>query len=374
MPPPEKVPAFADFSPPAASYPNRLSVNDCRRFHKRPRPSGARRGDPGLLEQRVCLVLEAAYRNNGSMFGSLRRTAILGLLALQACFCPARADQLDRYIDDMAKKEITTRVRAAQTIGNFGPAAVRAISVLVKHLDADYEVWQVKEACARSLGRIGAAATGSLPTLRSAMENRRTEVTVAAARAIGDILINPGKDIGEDLRANVQSLLRLANGSEEVRNAAAQSIVQIGPQAAPMILEFLKTNNDQTQNRFAAQIMGDSMDVSLDDAVSSDRLLASADPAVATKFDAAITRSVEKCAAKGIPCLPELPKIEKLLQNERTATPAYAGSGIELSVAHLKLVQSIQNRSFIIKFLDGNWLVVGGVVVVLIWVTTTLTD
>jgi serine phosphatase RsbU (regulator of sigma subunit)/HEAT repeat protein len=272
----------------------------------------------------------------------------LGCFAAIA-FSQGSPDQLNRNIEDLSRKEITTRVRAAQSIGNYGKDALPAMQILVKRLDADYEVWQVKEACAQSLGKIGPVAKEALPSLRAAMESRHSEVVVAAAWAVGEIL--RGSDTTKDLADNVAALLQKATSSEEVRKVAKASVAEMGPKCGPILLEFLTKNPDPTQARFAAQILADSIHLSLDDVVAYRRLLANPDAEVKTRFAAAVTKVAQECASAGATCLAQLPKIKQLeLTEPIDPTLRQYEDGIKMCESYLNLIASRDGASVILRY------------------------
>ena len=274
------------------------------------------------------------------------KLSILSLLALFSftgiAWSQGVPDQLQRSMDDLAnRKEITARVRAAQSIGNYGSSAAVAVTVLVKRLDTD-PVWEVKEACAEALGKIGPPAREALPeSLRTALDNKNRDVIIAAARALGEIL--KGAQETKDMTETVLAFVQQARDSEEVRAAVKKSVALIGSAALPTLLDSIAKGTDAPERRFAVRMLEDSNALSLEQAVTYRRLLEDADGEIGAPFSDAVLNAVQQCTLGGATCLSELPRIHQL----EVGGPVDAGlrlydSGIKVCERYLDSIRSEQ--------------------------------
>jgi serine phosphatase RsbU (regulator of sigma subunit) len=260
-------------------------------------------------------------------------------------------DQLQRSIDDLSKREITARIRAAQSIGNFGATAAAAVPALVKRLDADYEVWQVKEACAETLGKIGPQANEAIPSLLTALEARRPEVSEAAAVAVGKILAS--SDASKNVTDAIAALVRRARDPEGVRQAARDSVTRIGPVAVPILLDFILKSGDAMERRLAEQVLTDSMHISLEQAVAYRKLLEDPDAEIRSHFATAALYAVQTCTLGGARCLPQLPKIRQLEVGVTDPTLLSYNAGIKVCEQYLNAIESEQGsgvRGYVVRY------------------------
>ncbi len=124
-----------------------------------------------------------------------------------------------------------SQIAAAQSLGEFGPAAAEAVPHLVKVLtDSD-----VLNAAAESLGKMGHAA---IPDLVKVLVNEDEEVRRAAVQALERI--DPQWPESEAASEEITRFVKdLEDGSSGVRSSAVQALGEIGPAAVPHLAKLL---------------------------------------------------------------------------------------------------------------------------------------
>ena len=130
---------------------------------------------------------------------------------------------IEDLIENLGHEDFNVRQAAAEALGKIGPDARPAIPALVMALaDKDYHV---RKAAAEALGKIGPDARQAIPTLVMALADKDYHVRKAAAEALGKI--------GPDARPAIPHLVNaLAGKYSSVREAAAEALEKVNPQWA----------------------------------------------------------------------------------------------------------------------------------------------
>jgi HEAT repeat protein len=193
-----------------------------------------------------------------------------------------------RLTERLKQSDFEERRRAADALGDIGPAAAAAVPELVESLkDEHVEVhWYALDA----LGRIGQAATIAVPALSDALTNPRTNrySRRVAARALGrfgplaaDAVAALTKDLdAEDRELRVEAALALwrvsaepraidalirlieggnnEKGSDSAAFSACLALSEIGPSARPSVPTLLAAlaGPDADIRRAAARALG----------------------------------------------------------------------------------------------------------------------
>lgn len=154
------------------------------------------------------------------------------VLSLGSEWCTAQPQQeLNRWRQELRSEEATARRRAAQMLGDLGPAAAPAVSDLVKALK-DKDAF-VRRNAARALGLIHRKPEESLPALAEAFKDEKREVVEAAAEAVTQFGSEGVKVLVAALRSE----------DPLVRQAAVRGLGGMGPAAAeavPALIELFK--------------------------------------------------------------------------------------------------------------------------------------
>jgi HEAT repeat protein/WD40 repeat protein len=186
-----------------------------------------------------------------------------------------------QLIADLKVSYWPDRSRAAEALGELGPAAISAVPALIGAL-ADQEVF-VRSYAARALGKIGGGAKATMAALIRALRDRDPLVRAEAAEALGKIdpanrvalfpLIAALRDpelsvriaaetalgkIGPTARDALPALiagLQDPNVSVDGRDALLASALVGGKDAVPLLVSILK-HNDKQLRAFAAAALG----------------------------------------------------------------------------------------------------------------------
>lgn len=109
-----------------------------------------------------------------------------GLSVWIGCQPAAEKKKPETLILQLQAESPEKRRRAAEDLGQMGPAAAAAVPALIAAL-ADTMDPKVSQAAAYALGDIGPAAKEAVPALRALITEERSYVTIAAAGALGQI-------------------------------------------------------------------------------------------------------------------------------------------------------------------------------------------
>lgn len=208
-------------------------------------------------------------RNNGQYW--YRTAFALGAIG------PAALPEL---IKGLASDKAHVRSAASKAIGWIGPAASDAIAPLAQRLgDGDADV---RTQAAEALARIGAAA---LPVLTDSLKSEQAAVRAAAATAL-EAMGEPARETGGALAAafkaetdegakvrELRALSRLKyppaellplvlpllqNGSEPIRQVAADAVIMMTPAATTSVpaVEKLLASTDAAETKLAVALLG----------------------------------------------------------------------------------------------------------------------
>lgn len=179
---------------------------------------------------------------------TIRRDASyrLSLLGPEA---KAAVPDLVKALDDSEDQVWFNSITA---LARIGPAAEAAIPDLIKQLDKADRSRNNGQYWYRTAFALGAIGPAALPELIKSLNNDRSHVRSAAAKAIGWI----GPAAGEAITPLTG---RLGDGDADVRNQAAEALGRIGPDALPAVTEALR--HEQAMVRAGAALailtMGD---------------------------------------------------------------------------------------------------------------------
>ncbi len=151
-----------------------------------------------------------------------------------------------------ALKDMDEEVRSnvAEALGKFGPSGAEAIPGLLAALKED-DSFIVRTYAATSLGEIGPASKDAIPALIAALKDEDARVRRAAPEALA--LIAPPADYA------VPALIAVLDDDEiedSVRYNAVDSLVAIGPDAIPGLLEAMKNGKGLRVRSNAADALG----------------------------------------------------------------------------------------------------------------------
>jgi HEAT repeat protein len=123
--------------------------------------------------------------------------------------------RLSRWLALSKDEDPKLRVKAAEALGKFGPAAVPTLTELLE----DDDGWMVL-AVARALWKINRGSKAVVPALTKLSKDKDWQVRWNAVTALGDI--------GAEAKASIPTLTELINDTHVyVRRAAAQSLDKI---------------------------------------------------------------------------------------------------------------------------------------------------
>ena len=141
------------------------------------------------------------------------------------------------------------RARAAEALGEMGPAAKDAVPALIKLCgDSDSDV---RGHAAEALGEMGPAAKDAVPALIKLCGDSDSDVRGHAAVALGEM--------GPDAKDAIPALKKLcgdsdSDGESYVRESAAEALVKMGPDAVPALIK-LCGDSDRVRSS-AAEALG----------------------------------------------------------------------------------------------------------------------
>jgi HEAT repeat protein len=157
------------------------------------------------------------------------------------------AAEIDRVLEDLRHPNEIVRVKAASTIGDFGPGA-EVIPALVRALGDESP--RVRSASARALGRIGSDGAAAVEALTARLQDEDAAVRSDAATALGRI--------GRSAAPAVPKLIELlATDEDRVRTAVILAVSAIGPAARaalPALIELLEDPSPSLRASAARQI------------------------------------------------------------------------------------------------------------------------
>lgn len=122
--------------------------------------------------------------------------------------------------------------RGARSLGNIGPAAEAAVPVLEEALSAGDALYRI--AAAEALWRI-ARHEQAIPVLTEELQSDDARAAFAAALALGELPDAGDRAIGPLVRA-------LAHEDADVRQAAVDALVRIGPPAIEPLSKYVAKN------------------------------------------------------------------------------------------------------------------------------------
>ncbi len=184
------------------------------------------------------------------MFTFIRHSAfpLAGVIVLAAIvsWLPAAepmtadvASRVERARKDLVSLDPETRLQAARTLGDLGPAAAEAIPQLIERLN-DHGSGVAREA-SRALASIGTAA---IPALIEALREEDDTARWWAASAI--------EELGPEARDAVPALIESLDNDERPVHNAPSALSAIGMSAIGPTLEVLKSPDSSMRARTAA--------------------------------------------------------------------------------------------------------------------------
>jgi len=219
------------------------------RIHQRGRVK-----DAFELQDLVNEIAEEAGQENG--WSPVQITNFAHYLANDAC--PGwgglfDGSRISRYVADLGnKKSSDIPINAAKALGEFGPAAQKAVPALIKTLLHPDQF--VRASAAAALGQIGPAAKDAVPALTQTLstdDNNIVRSTVLEALEKIGVLTTEliVKKYIADLRLDYDT---------EVRARAAQALSKIGPeakQAFPSLTAAMDDSNGEVRAKAAAALI-----------------------------------------------------------------------------------------------------------------------
>lgn len=232
---------------------------------------------------------------------------------------------VDPLIRQLENPNVQARRVASSFLGEFGPAAKKAIISLTTRLQTDSD-GEVRSGSAISLGQIGPAANAALPTLISALKtDKDQDVRVYAAQAIGQIApTNP-----ETFQALSKSLR--SDADLDVQKMAAAMLVEVADQSSEQFRQTLNDikstlNDPNWQVRLAGAIALAANGRDIQPSLSTlNNLLQKKDPEIRKQAMEALSYIAKQLRFKA----------EKLSSAERTD----AEKGLHTSIEALKVVK-----------------------------------
>jgi HEAT repeat protein len=142
-------------------------------------------------------------------------------------------------------RDATVRWRASVALGEIGPGAVEAVRVLVEALEDEDET--VRWEAAKSLGKIGPDARDAVPALAAALSESDEVLRTAAATALGLM--------GSAAQGAVPALIRsLRSTGPDEPEAAVETLVKLGRDSVPALIEALNEDDPLIRSRAAAAL------------------------------------------------------------------------------------------------------------------------
>ena len=212
-------------------------------------------------------AVERLLSLSNSLNVDLRWHAIRALGAIGAkpeLVVPVLSKQLQFDSPLIGPQSARIRSHSARALGNLGPAAAPAVTVLTAALKDKDE--SVRRAAATALGDIGPNAKNSVPALVSALDDPAGSVTLSAIESLGKIgkasvpaLVEKLKavhfqhlattvlgEIGPDASEAVPSLTGLLNTKDtELRREVILTLAAIGPASKTAVPELIKIVEDK---------------------------------------------------------------------------------------------------------------------------------
>ncbi|MHB1033611.1 MAG: HEAT repeat domain-containing protein [Pirellulales bacterium] len=131
---------------------------------------------------------------------------------------------------------IRIRPAAARALGQIGPAAIPALTELLRDKD-----WEVRCFAAEALGKIGSEAKMAIPALTALLKDKNPNVRVAAAEALGGI--------GPEAKTAIPALIRLLKETDDpfAPQEPASAPGEIAPETVPGLTHLLKDEDISTR-------------------------------------------------------------------------------------------------------------------------------
>ena len=142
-------------------------------------------------------------------------------------------------------RDATVRWRASVALGEIGPPAVEAVRVLAEALEDEDET--VRWEAAKALGKIGPDARDAVPALAAALGDSDEVLRTAAATALGMM--------GAAAMGAVPALIRsLRSTGPDDPEAAVETLVKLGRNSVPALIEALNEDDPLIRSRAAAAL------------------------------------------------------------------------------------------------------------------------
>jgi HEAT repeat protein len=187
-------------------------------------------------------------------------------------FGPAARDVVPLLIEALQSPSVEVRHFAVDALGRIGPEAREAVLPIVEEVDLPKDhvnyapLAYFRRLAARALGRIGSSATEAVPVLQKALENEDPSYRLQAALALWKIARHPAalaalvaglreggaeeafeavtalSEIGSDAKPAAPALVEaLAHEDPDVRRAAAEVLVGFGQPTLEPVARLLST-------------------------------------------------------------------------------------------------------------------------------------
>jgi HEAT repeat protein len=221
-------------------------------------------------------------------------------------------DVLRRLLSDPLAE---VRMKAAQTLANFGAEAADAAPELIALLNDNEE--SVRRQAVEALGKIGGPPDTRLEALQPLLQDPSMAVRVVAVRTIGSL--------GVEAKQSVYGLVPLLRDPEpEVRQTVAEAIRQIGsvePEAIPHLVEGLSDTDNlvRAQTAEALGMIG----------ASAAAAVPALERALADVNDRVRATATEALGHMGGAAAAAVPAIMRLLNDEDNRINALAASALE---------------------------------------------
>ncbi|BBM82225.1 HEAT repeat-containing PBS lyase [Candidatus Uabimicrobium amorphum] len=155
---------------------------------------------------------------------------------------------LDHFISNLRSDDWQVRQASAETIGNFGEKAKKAVTPLMSQFRReDYGI--VRASICRQFGRIGKPAKSAIRTLIEALNDEDEIVIKSAAESLGDF--------GKSAEKAIEPLTKvLIYYDVKEREAAAKALAKIGRRSVSVLMNMLNYHEDPAGREGAAMALG----------------------------------------------------------------------------------------------------------------------
>ena len=164
----------------------------------------------------------------------LRKAAADALKAINFKWAGMKIAQeaLPKFLDRLRRADKLTRIAVAESLGEFGPYAKKAVPVLTD-VSVNEEDKDIRNTAFQALVRIGRAAVSDLV---KTMDARKKDEKTRAEAAL--ILARIGTDHPDIVVHHAVRLLK--SNDEHTRDFASNILKDLGPDAVPCLVEMLK--------------------------------------------------------------------------------------------------------------------------------------